>query len=149
MTDDDLLHALRAMWTDLDPAPDGLTDDVLLRLAPELDDDAELLALLTGDDLPTAIRAPAAGTLTFAGGGIDLLIRVGGLADDRRRIDGWIAPAARGAVRLTVGSVVVDAPLPPTGRFALPDVPAGEAVLDVSIRTDGELRRLRTPAFPL
>jgi len=149
MSDDDLLADLRAMWRSIDPPPPGLVDDVLLRLAPELDDDAELLALLADSDVLDGVRAVGGDTRTFAGDGIDLLLSIGRTPDGRRRIDGWIAPAARGAVTLVVGTFRGEASVGATGRFALTAVPAGDAVLDLTVRIAGAVRRLRTPAFPL
>ena len=150
MSDDDLLADLRAMWRATDPPPPDLVDDVLLRLAPELDDDPELLALLADSDVLDGVRAGGSGdTRTFAGDGIDLLLSIGRTPDGRRRIDGWIAPAARGAVTLAVGAFTGEAAVGDTGRFVLTAVPVGDAVLEITVRIAGAVRRLRTPAFPL
>lgn len=150
MSDDDLLADLRAMWRATDPPPPDLVDDVLLRLAPELDDDAELLALLADSDVFDGVRAGGGGdTRTFAGDGIDLLLSIGRTPDGRRRIDGWIAPAARGAVTLAVGDFTGEAAVGDTGRFVLTAVPPGDAVLEITVRIAGAVRRLRTRAFPL
>ena len=148
MSDDDLLADLRAMWRATDPPPPGLVDDVLLRLAPELDDDAELLALLAESDALDGVRA-VGGTRTFAGDGIDLLLSIGRTPDGRRRIDGWIAPPdASPRPSWSAPSAARPSSATPGGSRS-PRSPPATAVLDLTVRIAGAVRRLRTPAFPL
>jgi hypothetical protein len=150
MTDDELLADLRAMWEAADPVPPSLADDVLLLLAAEQDDDPELLALLAEGDRLVGLRAEGdEGTRMFAGGGLEVLIRVAATGDGRRRIDGWVAPAARGTARVVVGTRIRTAPVSADGRFELDDLPTGTAVLELTLQGEARAHHLRTAGFPI
>lgn len=150
MNDEELFADLRALWEAVDPVPAALADDVLLVLAAEQADEVELLALLAEDDRLVGVRGPdGPGTRMFSAAGVEVLIRVAVTGDDRRRIDGWVAPAALGSARATVGSRIRTAAVSADGRFELPDLPAGAAVLDLTVRGPAGIRRLRTAAFAI
>ncbi|SDN61031.1 hypothetical protein SAMN05660199_00402 [Klenkia soli] len=149
MTDDELLDSLARMWTEVDPVPPGLVDDVLAGLAAATgDDDVELFELLGAVDTPADLRAgepvPA---LRFSRYGLEMLVRV--TADgDRRRLDGWLAPGGPGTAVLRGAGAELSAPIGPTGRFEFPDALAGPAVLEVRLPADaGRSRRVVTPSF--
>ncbi|CAB4898307.1 MAG: hypothetical protein F2825_00700 [Actinobacteria bacterium] len=151
MTDDELLDQLARMWTDADPVPPGLVDDVLAGIAAAgIGDDVELFALLDPAGTTVAVRAgePAA-ALRFSRYGLEMLVRVT-VDGDRRRLDGWLAPGGPGTAVLRSGAVELSAPIEETGRFEFPDAAAGSAVLEVRLPADGgRARRVATPSFLL
>jgi hypothetical protein len=146
-----LLRDLRRMWEARDPVPVGLADEVLLRLAPELDDDVELLAIQEAGDLMAGVRGDRTATvLAFAADRLEVLLRISALPRGRRRLDGWLAPAVPGSARLTVGGRVHEVAVAASGRFELADLPPGGATLDLVVRPGDEPpRRLRTPTFAI
>jgi hypothetical protein len=102
LTDDQLLEAVAQLYADVDPAPDDLADGVLARLAVEdLETEYELLTLVERVDHAAGTRAAAAVegdeatvALEFAGTSYRVLVRISTTADGRRRLDGWVVPAA-------------------------------------------------------
>ena len=131
MTDDATLMArMRELWERADPPPAHLADHVLFALEVEnLDTEFELLRLTDRDTALAGARA-ARGTasevthITFAGKSLTVMLAVA-RAEDRRRIDGWIAPAA--ACRIVVHSADGEATssADESGRFVLESLPAG------------------------
>ncbi len=149
--EDRALYAeLRALWTAIDPMPDGLVDEVMLRLAPDLDTDVELLALQEGVEVGAALRSAAEPTtFTFARDDLEVLLRITPQRRQHRRIDGWAAPRASGRARLRAGERRTDAEIDANGRFEFEDVTAGTVVLDLRLTTPQGLRTLRTPPFEI
>lgn len=157
MTDDDdhrLLADLRGMWERRDPVPDGLAASVILALATaDLSQEYELLTLTASADRLAGVRGSAeVRTLTFTAGAVTVMLRVSALPDGRRRVDGWVSPAATWDVVLLADGHEARTTSTAEGRFELPDVPAGTAT--VRLRgtppdaPGGEPLRLRTPPFP-
>ena len=131
MTDDaTLLSRVRRMWERADPAPEHLADHVLFALELEnLDTEFELLRLTERDTALAGARA-SRGTasdvthITFSGPSLTVMLAVAH-AGDRRRVDGWIAPAARTRVVVHSAEGEAETVADETGRFVLESVPAG------------------------
>jgi hypothetical protein len=155
MTDDDdgkLLADLRGMWERRDPVPDGLAASVILALATaDVAREYELLTLSASADRLAGVRGSEVRTLTFTAGAVTVMLRVSALPDGRRRVDGWVSPAATYDVVLLAGDHEARTTSTDQGRFELPDVPAG--AVTVRLRgtppdaPGGEPLRLRTPSF--
>jgi len=125
--DSALLAELAAMWTERDPMPSGLVERVLVALATEdLDSEYELLHLVSRtDELVGARSAGDALTISFSGESFALLLRVSGIGGAFRRVDGWVTPARRMRVTVKQHSKVWGADVDSSGRFEIPQLPAG------------------------
>ncbi|TNU73749.1 hypothetical protein FH969_09775 [Miniimonas arenae] len=157
-SDEALFARLALMWQDLDPMPEGLDREMAAvveaaRAAEDLETEYALLTLVAEADAQ-ALGVRAAGAeltvIEFTGRGLDVMLRIA-----PGRIDGWVAPAAAGTVRLVVPDgeparggrpqvPLATASVDADGRFALHDVPAGIALLRFDL--EGGLRH-ETPAF--
>jgi hypothetical protein len=140
-TDDELLHAVAALYADHDPAPDDLADGVLARLAVQgLETEYELLTLVERVDTRAGTRGETGAdtshtvALEFAGTTYRVLVRISGSEDGERRLDGWVVPALPMRVFLgpqgdalahTRQSAYADA----GGRFEFPAPMSGEVRL--------------------
>jgi hypothetical protein len=129
MTHDDaaMMSRLRRLWERADPPPEHLADRVLFALELEdLDTDFELLRLTERGDALAGARGPSSDvtSVTFSGPTLTVMLTVS-VTGDRRRVDGWIAPATRSRVHVhtTDGRYETDADT--NGRFVLQDVPGG------------------------
>ena len=131
-----ILGDLAAAYSAGDPPPADLDDRVLFALA--LGDLDVEVARLTEDVLvgsgARATEQPR--TVTFDSDSVTVMVTVVAQPGGRRRIDGWLAPAAPLRVQMrTAGSrdvthaVTADG----TGRFVFYDVPPGLAQLIVHL----------------
>ncbi len=148
--DDRLLLAdLAALWQRLDPAPADLADRCIAAIeSASLAEEYELLTLTARDAATLGMRSHAGRDdgptmIEFTGEGFSCVVRVGIQPDGRRRIDGWLAPAGAGPVRLRRDGVDREATADPNGRFTFLDVPAG--VIGLRFSSAGHPRA--TPDF--
>lgn len=130
--DDELLDALRGLWERRDPVPSGLVDRVQFAIwLEDLDTEVEMLALTSEVDVAAGARSTeTARTVTFSTDHLSIMITVSERPDGRRRVDGWVSPAASGqvVVRQSDGSNH-EAGVDDDGRFALDDLVPGLAQL--------------------
>lgn len=129
MTDDaTVLARLRSLWERVDPAPDDLADRVLFALELEdLDTEFELLRLVEQADASVGARASRPSdvtSITFSGPSLTVMLAVGA-SGDRRRVDGWLAPASPSRVVVHCADGELEAAADETGRFVLESVPSG------------------------
>jgi hypothetical protein len=127
MTDDDdrgLIRRLRHMWQATDPERADLADRILFALQLE-DANVELLRLGEPVRFAGVRGADVARTVTFSNNSLSVLVTMSEPAPGRRRLDGYIVPAA--ALRVELCSVCDprDTTAAATGRFAFSDVPTG------------------------
>lgn len=121
-----LFASLRQMWTERDPMPEGLVEDVLValetrRLAEEY---RELLLVSDGHTL-AGVRGAAPRILQFGAQAVTLMLRIDS-SDAHHRIDGWLAPPRAGRAVLEVdGHEFGSAPISAEGRFEFAEVPSG------------------------
>lgn len=158
MTDNQLFGRLRGMWIERDPMPADLIDSVLVAIATQgLATEYALLTLLARSTELAGVRGPSnAQTLEFSDGETTMLLRVSPLADGRRRVDGWLAPAAALTVRLTQGHDDMTTSINAEGRFEFVHVPAGvtrvwlePGTSGTNGTTSGVTRGFTTPEFDL
>lgn len=126
---DPLFPRLRHMWEARDPMPPDLTDSVLVALATRgLGAEYELLTLLESTDRLAGVRGGTdAVTLTFSAGDTTVMVRVSPTSGDRRRIDGWLAPASAVTVRLQTADDDLTTVSSGHGRFEFSDAASGPA----------------------
>ncbi|QNO37240.1 hypothetical protein H4J02_12460 [Protaetiibacter sp. SSC-01] len=132
-----LFAALRDMWEQRDPMPEGLVDDVIIALETErLAEEYRQLMLVSDARELAGARGAAPRILEFGAAAVTLLLRIesdGG----SHRIDGWLAPPRGGRAELLVGGAeVASATISPEGRFEFPRVAAG--ICRIVIRSAGE-----------
>ena len=157
MTDDaNLLTRVRRMWERADPAPEHLADHVLFALELEnLDTEFELLRLTERGDAFAGARAPR-GTasdvthITFSGQTLTVMLAVAATGA-RRRVDGWIAPAASSRVVMHSVEGERETTADETGRFVLESVPAGmlRLVFHPELDADGTATPFITPTVEI
>ncbi|MCU1552103.1 MAG: hypothetical protein JWR36_2663 [Glaciihabitans sp.] len=151
----DLYARLRGMWSRLDPMPEDLIDDILVRLATEnLGDEYALLTLVEHSEELVGTRSLSESrTLEFTDGAITILLRVSPSGSGTRRIDGWLAPASTGTLRIVVDGDEHSIEASPEGRFVFPDVALGRARMWLDPQSDEESGAVRrgftTPEFEL
>ncbi len=153
---------LADMWSAHDPAPPGLAERALVALEMEdFDAEYELLHIIERGNLLVGTRAAGAPekdvatetlTIVFSGNSCSLMLRVGRLDDDHRRVDGWVSPPR--SVQITLkqqkGDVQVDSDA--RGRFEVARMPAGLTRAALSCDEEqpaGQEQLFATPAFEL
>jgi hypothetical protein len=135
-----VLAELAAAYAAADPPPPDLDTRVAFALSLA-DDGFELeVARLSRDELiGSGARAAAdpTRTLTFDCPSLTVMITVIPTADDRRLIDGWIAPDGSHDVQIRAGGGQVTRSVRSDdgGRFTVADLPAGLA--QITIRPPG------------
>lgn len=136
--DRELFARLRRMWTARDPMPEGLIDDILVRLATEdLGTELALLTLVAESSALAGVRGPSDNhTFEFSDGETTLLLRVSSAGAGARRIDGWLAPAAAATIHLEGAAGETTADAGPDGRFAFAEVPEGTVRIRFRLRRD-------------
>ncbi|MGL4339478.1 MAG: hypothetical protein ACRCSP_03510 [Rhodoglobus sp.] len=154
-TSPELFARLRQMWNDRDPMPADLIDSVLVAIAADsLATEYALLTMVETSRELSGVRGPAeeSTTFQFSDGTMTMLLRVSPTSDGRRRVDGWLAPAFAGIVRLTQGHNDYATVVSPEGRFECEDVAAGPTRLWLeadAYSADGTPKGFTTPDFDL
>jgi hypothetical protein len=149
--DRSLKRRLRNMWETADPEPGDLADRVLFVLQLE-DVEYELLRLRETREPQGARGSEGPRTVSFSNDSLSVMVALIEPAPGRRRLDGYIVPAAalRVELRTAVGPQHTRAST--AGRFAFPHVPTGLLQL-VFHPTDGTPidlgRPFVTPAIQL
>jgi hypothetical protein len=155
LLDDQLLDAVRRASTAHDPVPPGLVERMvaLTRDIADSDPDLELQLMLVVERFAELVGTRGGArsyTLRFGGQGIDLLVRVGVSEEEgRARLDGWVVPAASGAVQIhEVGGRGrrFDGMAADSGRFEFPDLPTGFYRVCLKLADD---KTFGTPAFEI
>ena len=146
------LAELAAMYSAADPPPSDLDDRVSFAVALQ-HGDLEVEVARLAEDLLVGAGARAADrprTLTFDCPALTVMVTVVVLPQDRRRLDGWLAPAGPLVVDVRSGgsdTVTHTVTADTTGRFVVDSVPAGLAQLTVHLARSG--RTVVTPAVVL
>jgi hypothetical protein len=144
-----VLGHLAALYTTVDPVPDGLVQRIQFAMALE-ELDVEVLRLV--DETATAgARGDVGRIYTFQNAGLDLTVRVAGRTGDTLRIDGWLAPPAAYRIVLRAGGRLLERTADPDGRFVFERVPAGPARIFIRPHdgTDPHETALATPEVVL
>ncbi|MES2095113.1 MAG: hypothetical protein V4531_15085 [Actinomycetota bacterium] len=127
LPDEELFARLRRMWSRRDPIPAELVDNVLVALEThDLGTEYAMLTLLESSGAPMGMRAISdVKLLEFSHGERSIMMRVSDLGKGRRRIDGWISPAAPLLVRFEQDDDDFTTAASAEGRFDFSDLPAG------------------------
>lgn len=143
---DPLLDAVRRMYDELDPPPEGLTERVLVALAvDDLELEYELLTMVHRSQQLAGVRGGEAQKLVleFTARGVTVMLRVSPVDSDHRRIDGWVTRSGdpEGEQLELTASLWQEAGSSTAlvgqhGRFEFANVPAGLSRLDLSSTED-------------
>ena len=154
---DPLLVAIKRMYSELDPVPDGLTERVLVALAvDDLELEYELLTLVHRSQQLAGVRGGDDQKLVmeFTGPGVTVLLRVSPADKGHRRIDGWVTRNTEGSAGQSELTASLwqeagshSAPVGAHGRFEFAAAPAGLSRLELT-SSDGE-SAFRTTLFEI
>ena len=154
---DPLLVAIKAMYSELDPPPAGLTERVLAALAvDDLDLEYELLTMVHRSQQLAGVRSGDDQKLVmeFTAAGITVMLRISPVDAGHRRIDGWVtrtADANGEAAELTASlwqeHGTHTSPVGAHGRFEFAGVPRGLTRLDLN--ASGADNAFRTTLFEI
>lgn len=154
---DPLLDAVRRMFEELDPVPEGLTERVLVALAvDDLELEYELLTMVHRSQQLAGVRSgdDQKLVLEFTAPGLTVMLRVSPVDGGHRRIDGWVtrtSDAPEGGGELTASlwqdAGTTTAAVGQHGRFEFSNVPAGLSRLDLV--TSGDDPEFRTTLFEI
>lgn len=152
---DPLLDAVRRMFEELDPVPEGLTERVLVALAvDDLELEYELLTMVHRSQQLAGVRSgdDQKLVLEFTAPGLTVMLRVSPVDGGHRRIDGWVTRTSdAGGGELTASlwqdAGTTTAAVGQHGRFEFADVPAGLSRLDLA--SSGDDPEFRTTLFEI
>ena len=161
-----LLDRLQSLWSERDPVPADLVDELIAAVAVA-DVDGEWLLLEPSGGALVGVRGRSdVDTVQFRLGDVCLTLRISAQAHGRSRFDGWLTGIEAddsAVVHLTVptplgpvprgtssaeptDAVVATSPLDRHGRFAFPDVSRGRS-WQLRLDLGGHGLRFETPAI--
>ncbi|MGH8793921.1 MAG: hypothetical protein ACRDXX_14910, partial [Stackebrandtia sp.] len=122
------LSAVRELYDEIDPLPDGLTERVRFALSLE-HLDAEVARLVEKDAL-AGVRsgsetAEETRSIIFECSALSVMISVSPAAGDLVRVDGWLSPEGEYRVELRTPQRQFRTAADATGRFVIEEVPRG------------------------
>jgi hypothetical protein len=149
--DADVLAAMAALYTAIDPMPRSLVER--LQFAVSLDAlNAELAELQHGGAELLAARGGEVSevkTLTFTSDHLTTMVTISAAGPDRVRIDGWAAPGAGAEVELRQVDSSRTTEADEDGRFVFDDVPHGLSRFVVRVAVTSQRPPVITPAVEL
>lgn len=152
--DHTLFTALRRVWRQVDPVPEGFVDDMVAAAASaDLGRDYVLLTWVDSD-ARSAVRGDAdLLTMQFSDGATSVLVHVTAAERGARRLDGWVDGEVAEVHLLRQLHTGEEAQATSAdARFAFDDVPAGIVRLRIVLSTPprpGAPTQLLTPRFEI
>ena len=147
---DPLLVAIKRLYSELDPPPQGLSERVLVALAvDDLELEYELLTMVHRSQQLAGVRGGDDQKLVmeFTAAGITVMLRISPVDAKHRRIDGWVTRATDAKdspVELTASlwqeHGTATSPVGTHGRFEFASVPSGLTRLDLVADSDSAFR---------
>lgn len=141
-----ILAEVRHLWTDNDPVPDGLVDQIQFAMDLEYLD-VEVLRMTMLDAAASSRGDELSRLVTFSSDTLTIMIRVFPAKDGTNRIDGWLTPGDCHPVELRTGNATLTTESDPTGRFAFVAVPGG--LTQLMVKPTGTAKTVTTPAILL
>lgn len=141
-----ILAEVRQLWTDHDPLPDGLVDQIQFAIDLECLD-VEVLRMTMLDEATSARGDELSRLVTFSSDSVTIMIRVFPGKDGTNRIDGWVTPGDTHPIELRTGDASMTTESDQTGRFAFTAVPGG--LTQLVVRPSGTAKTVTTPAILL
>ncbi len=147
--DEEILYGVSEVWTEVDPPPPFLVDQV--RFALDVDDaDTEMLQLLEAGQLVGTRGNDQTRRITFGGDELTVMIGIESNVDGTLRLDGWLAPPGCYEVEFRASDIVTTTTSDDDGRFVLVRVPTGFARLVLRLAGQaGVTRVVTTPSVEL
>jgi len=145
--DGEILDRIAGLHDRLDGPPDDFDERMVFAVAAA-GLGAELARLEEQDLAAARTSDESARTMSFEASSLTILLTVTDVADDRVRIDGWLAPGGAHAVQLRSGEGVADrgTVADDAGRFVIDRVRRG--LTQVVVRPEGG-PTVVTPTFEL
>lgn len=140
-----LLAGVRELWTDADPMPPTLVEQIQFAIQLE---DVDLEVMRIREEEPASSRSTEQGRLiTFDSESLTIMVNVSAESGGTIRLDGWLTPpdAHPIEIRTACGPMATSSDV--QGRFALGGVPHG--MVQIVVRTPGRTRTVSTPAVEL
>ena len=140
-----LLAGVRELWSEADPMPPTLVEQI--RFAIQLEDvDLEVMRIREAE-LATSRSTEQGRLITFDSESLTIMVNVSAESGGTIRLDGWLTPpdAHPIEIRTASGPMATDSDV--QGRFALGGVPHG--MVQIVVRTPGRTRTVSTPAVEL
>lgn len=153
LDNDDLvvLNAIRAMYDEADPVPDGLVERIQFEITLDALE-AELATLTQLDLAGTGARGTATEsvrTITFTSESLTTMVTLtpqpGGLV----RVDGWAAPGAGIRVEVLLSTGPRETYADEDGRFVFDQLPSGLAKFALHVSTDSGISTVMSPTILL
>jgi hypothetical protein len=145
--DEAIMLDLQDAWTDSDPPPTFLVDQMRLTLGL-IDVGAEALRLIGTQRLAVSRGEEQTKRITFSDDHLTIMISVDDDPTGTVRVDGWVAPGGPCRIVLVVDARSVTAEADSDGRFSMVDVPRGMARLVIEQSRERQ-RMVGTPVFEL
>lgn len=141
-----ILAEIRQLWTERDPLPARLVDQIQFAIDLECLD-VEVLRMTLLDEATSARGDELSRLVTFSSDTLTIMIRVFPGKDGTNRIDGWLTPGEVHPIELRTGDDMMTTDSDSTGRFAFNAVPGGLAQL--MVKPAGTAKTVTTPAILL
>lgn len=147
-----LLAAVRAVYDEVDPVPDGLVERIQFELT--LDALHAEVATLTQLDLATSgarsDSTESVRTITFTADAVTTIISLTPAPDGKVRVDGWAAPGAGLLIEALLADSRQETRADPDGRFVFDGLPTGLAKFALhTTNRAGAPHTVVTPAIDL
>ena len=150
-TDAAVLNAVRAIYDEIDPVPDGLVE----RIQFELTLDAlhtEVATLMQLETSSTGVRGEtteSVRTVTCTSQSLTTRVTATPQGQGLVRVDGWAAPGAGLRVEILLARGPVETYADDDGRFVFEDVPTGLAKFVFHVPRDGGVATVVSPSIEL
>jgi hypothetical protein len=140
-----LLAGVRELWTDADPMPPTLVEQIQFAIQLE---DVDLEVMRIREEEPASSRSTEQGRLiTFDSESLTIMVNVSTESGGTIRLDGWLTPPDAHPIEIRTASGPMATSSDVQGRFALGGVPHG--MVQIVVRTPGRTRTVSTPAVEL
>lgn len=140
-----LLAGVRELWTDADPMPPTLVEQI--RFAIQLEDvDLEVMRIRE-EELASSRSTEQGRLITFDSESLTIMVNVSAESGGTIRLDGWLTPPDAHPIEIRTASGPMATSSDVQGRFALGGVPHG--MVQIVVRTPGRTRTVSTPAVEL
>lgn len=140
-----LLAGVRELWSEADPMPPALIDQIHFAIQLE---DVDLEVMRIREEELAASRSTEQGRLiTFDSESLTIMVNVSAESGGTIRLDGWLTPPDAHPIEIRTASGPMATSSDAQGRFALNGVPHG--MVQIVVRTPGRTRTVSTPAVEL
>ena len=149
--DQAILNAVRAMFDETDPVPDGLVERIQFEITLDALH-AEVATLTQLDGVGSGARGSSTEsvrTVTFTSESLTTTVTVTPQADGTVRVDGWAAPGAGVRVEVHLPSGTEETTADEDGRFVFEHLTPGMAKFALHLSSAGDVSTVLSPTIEL